>query len=266
MKNTPSFQYYPNDLLSDPQVMFWPMEWLGAYWKMISYLWVNGGQLECDFHLISKLLNCRTQAKAKKLWANIEVKFVVENGIITHKRVTQEMQKQAESRLKRQNAGKKGADSRWGGDSNAIAMPFPKNGTSSSTPTPTSSSININKALSSESEIEPENPTDPQYNDPKFLKVIAVWQKTSNVPDERVTQYARTKIYESYLTHGAEVLKKKFAETKGANPAFILTQIDKEVANASNNQATETSPQIPEWKKKSGFIDHGDPAWHKANP
>ncbi len=137
--NSPAFQYYPADLLSDPEVMFWDMEAIGCYWQLITFLWLNGGKFEFNLENLCKLFRVNRQKTAEKLWKKIEKKFVFQNGIVTHKRVIKEMQKQKESRLKRQEAGKKGAESRWGNDSNAnsnaIEKDMAKNGSSSSTST-----------------------------------------------------------------------------------------------------------------------------------
>lgn len=140
--NSPAFQYYPADLLSDPEVMFWDMEAIGCYWQLITYLWLNGGKFEFNLENLCKLFRVNRKKTAEKLWKKIEKKFVFQNGIVTHKRVIKEMQKQTESRLKRQEAGKKGAESRWGNDSNANSNAIEKNmakhGSSTSTSTSTS--------------------------------------------------------------------------------------------------------------------------------
>ena len=142
MSNTPAFQYYPADFLSDPEVMFWDAEAVGCYWLMISYLWINGGKAELNYELIASLFRVNRKLKAEKLWKKIEKKFVLEDGYITHKRIFKEMQKQQQSRLRRQEAGKKGAKSRWGNDGNAngnaSTKPMAKNSPSSSSSTSTS--------------------------------------------------------------------------------------------------------------------------------
>ena len=138
--NTPAFQYYPADLISDPEVMFWDMEALGCYWQMITYLWLNGGKFEYNIENLCKLFRKNHKKTSIKLWKKIEKKFIIEDGIVTHKRINSEIQRQAESRLRRQEAGKKGADKRWADDSNAISKSMAKN--SSSTSTSTSTSVN----------------------------------------------------------------------------------------------------------------------------
>ena len=147
MKNTPAFQFYPNDILADPDMILWNMQALGAYWKLICYLWVSGGRCEFDIKVMTKLFNVRDPKRADKMWQRVREKFTVADGVITHEGLLKQMQVQVESRLRRQQAGIKGAQSRWGDDSNAIDLPMAKNGssssTSTSTPTATSTSSSI---------------------------------------------------------------------------------------------------------------------------
>jgi len=116
MVNTPAYQFYPADLISDPEVMFWDMEMLGAYWQMINYLWLNGGSFDstsCDFfENLRKLFRKKTKKSAQSLWKKIEKKFVVKNGIITHKRISKEMEKQRNWSEKSRLGGLKSAQTR----------------------------------------------------------------------------------------------------------------------------------------------------------
>ncbi|MBU8870644.1 MAG: YdaU family protein [Gemmatimonadales bacterium] len=132
MKNTPAFQYYPADLISDPDVMSWNMEEVGCYWWLISAMWLNGGKLQNNETILRRLTRINGKKKWKKIWETINVKFQVNPDCITHKRVTHEMEVQAEKRLSRKNAGKKGAKKRWQTDSNAIVLPMANDSTSSS--------------------------------------------------------------------------------------------------------------------------------------
>lgn len=141
MPNPPAFQYYPADMATDTIVRFWSMEELGCYHQIIDYLWLNGGLMSEDLTVISKLFRVKRRDKAEKMWSKIKVKFKINDGTITHKRVTAEMQRQAETRLARQESGKKGADARWGKDGNATNLPMAKNASSTPITTPTPSSL-----------------------------------------------------------------------------------------------------------------------------
>ena len=137
MANTPAFQYYPADLMSDPEVMFWDMEAMGCYWQMITYLWLNGGKFEYNIENLCKLFRKNHKKTAEKYWKKIEKKFELKDGVVTHKRVLKEMQKQAESRLRRQEAGRRGglqkAENCSNATENTVAKLSPSSLPSSST-------------------------------------------------------------------------------------------------------------------------------------
>ena len=132
MKNSPAFQYYPADMATDTEVMFWDMETLGCYHQMIDYLWLSGGKAEVNSELFCRLFRVKRRDKANLLWSKIEGKFEIINNIITHKRVTKEIQKQEEYRLMTQERAKKAADARWKKDATSINVAMLKNASSSS--------------------------------------------------------------------------------------------------------------------------------------
>ena len=201
MANSPAFQYYPADLISDPEVMFWDMEMLGAYWQMITFLWLNDGKFEFTLEKIRKIFRKKTEKTAKRLWKKIEKKFLVEDGIVTHRRVTKEMQRQAEYKLKRSKAGKKGMESRWHDDNKCydfvITNGITKNNSSSSSSS-SSSSINNNTIYNYESK-EFENITSvmmekwaeayPAVNIEMEIKRAAIW--AGDNPSKRKKQWGR---------------------------------------------------------------------------
>jgi uncharacterized protein YdaU (DUF1376 family) len=187
-KNSPAFQYYPADLLSDPEVMLWDMESVGCYWQMISYLWINGGKVEVNSDFFCKLFRVNRKKTAEKLWNKIKGKFVIDNGIAMHKRVLKEMQRQEESRLRRQEAGKKGAKSRWHSheneNGNAKVLPLAKNGYSSSTSTSLSNTIDNSINPSQNSKMAMPSLTTEQFefshNQDKYIQeLIKTWNKAS---------------------------------------------------------------------------------------
>jgi len=143
MKNAPSFQFYPADLISDPDLLDWDMEMIGLYWWIICYLWVNGGLIESKPSIIQSLTRRKRIDKAMLIWNKIKFKFTIKDGYISHKRVTKEMQKQEAYRLKKINAGKVGADKRWHNQDSANDSPIANDSSSSptSSSTPPSTSI-----------------------------------------------------------------------------------------------------------------------------
>jgi len=115
---------------------------------MIDFLWINSGKLDGNSsEFLAKLcgiFRVSHQKRAQKLWENISRKFKIVDGIITHRRVTKEIQRQAESRLRRSEAGKKGMESRWNKDNNAIPQGITKDNPSSSTSTSSTTTVKKN--------------------------------------------------------------------------------------------------------------------------
>jgi len=105
---SPAFQFYPSDYLSDLKVRAMTLEERGAYWEVICHLWLEGS-LPLDLKLFSKLFGQKI-SKFEKIWKNIESCFVIENGVVTHKRLTEERTKQLVNREKKQKA----AHVKWG--------------------------------------------------------------------------------------------------------------------------------------------------------
>ena len=99
-----------------------------------------------------------------------------------------------------------------------------------------------------------------QYNDPVFFEVLEVWMKKSNLTEAGISQTNRARIYDSYKVHGPDVLKRKFAKAAGKNPVFILTQIDKEAANASEQRTNNRTTATNSHKQDENY----QPPWRKA--
>ena len=175
-ENTPAFQYYPADLISDPEVMFWDMEEVGCYWQLVTYLWLNGGNFEFNLENLRKLFRKKTQKTTEKLWKKIEKKFVCENGIVTHKRITKEIQRQAEWRLKSSMGGKKSAEKRAKQGKGGCGMVGnniqPKGNTSTSSSTSSSTSVNYIQAdidlANKYFGMIKVNPKNPKQSEPNF--------------------------------------------------------------------------------------------------
>ena len=140
----PSFQFYPKDFLSDPDVMQMNMAQKGAYITLLSFQWLNDGLPNNDSY-IRNLLGATP--KWKSLWEGIRHKFVEIDGKLYNKRLYKEKQKQIDHRQAASKAGKKGAEVRWNNDSNPIKTPIAKNSFSSSSSfsSSTSNNIKINK-------------------------------------------------------------------------------------------------------------------------
>ena len=149
----PSFQWYPKDYLTDLNVEVMTLEEQGAYRRLMDYEWLHQG-LPNDTVALAKM--CRiTEARFKKLWPAIEPCFKLNRSgsILVHPRLASERRKQDLHKAAKRNAGKKGAEARWGDspeaaetqddDSIAIDVPMAKNGSSSSSASASASSTAV---------------------------------------------------------------------------------------------------------------------------
>jgi uncharacterized protein YdaU (DUF1376 family) len=71
-------------------VQFTPAE-RGVYCSLILLLTSNDGKCEFDPRALSRMCNCDCVEEFEKIWQRISKKFQLRNGIIRHKRVTQEL-------------------------------------------------------------------------------------------------------------------------------------------------------------------------------
>ena len=146
MPESPAFQFYPKDWLTDPDVVCMTFAQKGAYITLLCYCW-RVGKLHNNDDYIRKLLG--NVPKWKFLWNGIKDKFEVQGEHLIHPRLEKERIKQDEYRRKKIEAGKKGMEKRWGkhkkGDNAVTNLLITKNNSSS----PSSSSI----AYSSNKEI-----------------------------------------------------------------------------------------------------------------
>ena len=110
MDKAPSFQFYPKDWLSDPDVVCMTFAQKGAYITLLCYCW-RVGKLHNNDDYIRKLLG--NVPKWKSLWNGIKHKFEVKGDYLVHPRLEKEKLKQEEYRLKKSIAGKIGMEKRW---------------------------------------------------------------------------------------------------------------------------------------------------------
>jgi len=114
-EQSPAFQFYAGDYISDPRRLKRPLESQGAYVLLYCHCWISK-IIEFDFEIMSKMCNCRLE-KIQKIWPTIEdmfVKKIIENKeYLICIEAEEERRVQTLNRKKRSNAGKKGADIRW---------------------------------------------------------------------------------------------------------------------------------------------------------
>ncbi len=111
--------------LSDSDYQIMSAEQRGVYCSVIFYLYANGGKLllnSPDKQLllqeinseIALLSNCtKVGVEWEKIWHAIRKKFKIKNGVLSHKRVTEELKKAANYRKQKSLAGKKGMQHRY---------------------------------------------------------------------------------------------------------------------------------------------------------
>jgi len=179
MNKAPSFQWYPADYLADMQVRMLSWASRGLYVELLCFCW-REGYIPADSTAIAQLTGCHDLAIIEPCLLLFSDSG--ESGKLIHKRLEKERDKQNEHRKERAEAGKKGAESRWGnkkstrkkkdskanGSANGSAMmlPMAKNGSSSSI----SSSTSTSELISTNVDILP-------FSSPDFLMFWSNWMQ-----------------------------------------------------------------------------------------
>jgi len=148
----PSFQFYPKDFLSDPNVITMSNEEVGGYIKLLCYLWVEDGELPNDEEFLCKLSGLDKVSLTKVIRC-----FNIGDNL-THNRITLERKKQDDWRKKCSEAGKKGMKSRWTSqktkDKVSYKVDITKHNTSSSTSSSSKDEHECSLERSSKSEVK----------------------------------------------------------------------------------------------------------------
>jgi len=119
-EQSPAFQFYAGDWISDPNRMKLSLEEQGAYVLLYCHCW-RGFRIPKDFEIMSRMLNCRTE-KIEKIYPKIkhlfEEKKDKDNVVYLYCiQAEEERKEQAKNRKKRSIAGKLGAKKRWSDES-----------------------------------------------------------------------------------------------------------------------------------------------------
>lgn len=114
----PAFQYYPRDVLMDPRVAAMTLAEFGAYWTLMSYVWLEGSLL-FDEKLLARLLRV-TPEEFHALWPSMKKLFRVKEGKITSPQLNEQRAKQAAWRLKSAEGGRKSGEMRRKGGSKMV--------------------------------------------------------------------------------------------------------------------------------------------------
>jgi uncharacterized protein YdaU (DUF1376 family) len=138
MNGSPSFQFYPADWISDEKVIAMSMAGEGCYIRLLSHCWREGSipadrsaiVLLCkgyDGPGIDEALTCFVPSR--------------KHGRLINKRAELERKKQENFRKLKQDAGLRGANSRWHPHGNRIPSAMANDGSSSSSSSSSSTSI-----------------------------------------------------------------------------------------------------------------------------
>lgn len=132
----PSFQFYPGDFLSDHNVIGMSMEERGAYITLLCICW-DQGHLPNDEKALARYLN----------GTSMDLSFVVgcfteKDGVLVHKRLMEERQKQDDYKKRCSKGGKQSQQNQRDKKSLPSGLEVPCNTpSSSSSPTPSSTSL-----------------------------------------------------------------------------------------------------------------------------
>jgi uncharacterized protein YdaU (DUF1376 family) len=95
----------------------------GVYCSLLFYLYENNGRLPFDIETLKHLCNCEN---FEKVWEFIKQKFIVKKDIITHKRVSRELDRARRLSQTQSEKGIKGAMRRWKSDDTGIGTGMAK--------------------------------------------------------------------------------------------------------------------------------------------
>lgn len=107
---SPAFQFYPNDFLSDANVIVMSLHERGAYITLLCVCWQQG-TLPNNVEQLARF--CGSPVPAfRKLWPAVEKCFRVSGDRLTHQRLDRERKKQRDYRKLQSDKGKASAASR----------------------------------------------------------------------------------------------------------------------------------------------------------
>lgn len=206
MKNPPSFQFYPQDFISDFNVISMSMEERGIYISLLCVCWIEDGIPIPNGDPIATLFKSEKVARC----------FYKKNGRFRNHRLDRERQKQLSFHKSQKEAGIRGAEARWGRHSKPIATPMAKHSSSSS---------------SSTSVLNP--PLPPAKEKPE----------TSNCPVSEVVSYLNEKTGARFSAKSSDTIKHVAARIKeGRTIDDFKRVIDSKCAKWKGQTWTDSRP------------------------
>jgi uncharacterized protein YdaU (DUF1376 family) len=128
-QKTKYVQLEPAAFITDLDFQMMTAEQRGVYCSIIFYLYCNGGKIGLGNNGDITLLDSQTLKLAvisgclktgsdwDAVWSKIAHKFKIEGNHLTHKRVSEELERADEFQRAKSEAGKKGMKNRWGDNS-----------------------------------------------------------------------------------------------------------------------------------------------------
>ena len=116
-EQSPAFQFYAGEWISDPNRLKMSLDEQGAYVLLYCHCW-RGLTIEFDWEILSRLCNCRID-KIKKIWPKIEHLFEKikpkheDKTYLMCIQAEEERKEQEKNRRLKSKAGKLGALKRW---------------------------------------------------------------------------------------------------------------------------------------------------------
>ena len=116
-EQSPAFQFYARDWISDPNRLKMSLDAQGAYVLLYCHCW-RGKSIEFDWEILSRLCNCRLD-KIKKIWPKIQHLFEQikpkheDKTYLICIQAEEERKEQEKNRRLKQKAGRLGAKVRW---------------------------------------------------------------------------------------------------------------------------------------------------------
>ena len=119
-EQSPAFQFYANDWISDPNRLRLSLEEQGAYVLLYCHCW-RGFKIVFDYEVMARMCNC-TLNKIKEIFPKIENLFEKDKDkdgktYLICKQAEEERREQKINRKRRSIAGKMGATKRWSEES-----------------------------------------------------------------------------------------------------------------------------------------------------
>ncbi len=254
---SPAFQFYPKDFLTSIGQASMSCAEAGAYMRLLCHCWLEGS-IPDDPVACARLVGT-TPRQMTRMWPILAARFQPVNGVLRHRRLDLERQKQETFRALQQCKGKAGARKRWRktvtsdsrGHASAIAEAIPDDGSSSSS----SSSISDLHPSGNKQESGATHP--PPSVSPARVAAALDHAQTNGHAVAATRQKVRTTLgvlqagFDEFWAHWPRHVDKHAAENawRKLKPTVTLTDL---IVQAVDNQKAST-----EWLRDGGrFIPY----------